>query len=72
MFPFTDAIVTRTAIIRSMDLVNMKDALIFAPLALVEDKEGYAQFCGHFVDPPILRNDRFFIPTSVTFYKDGL
>ncbi len=72
MFPFTDAIDKPTAIIRGIDLENLEDALIFSPLDLVEGKTGYAQFCGVFLDPPILRNDRFFIPTSVTFYKDGL
>ena len=72
MFPFTDAIDKPTAIIRGIDLENYEDALIFAPLEIVEGKDGYAQFCGKFVDPPVLRNDRFFIPTSVYFYKDGL
>ena len=72
MFPFTDAIETPTAVIRGMDMGNYMDALIFAPLELVEGKTGTAQFCGHFVDPPILRDDRFFIPTSVVFYEDEL
>ena len=72
MFPFTDAIDEPTAIIRSIDLGILEDSLIFSPLELVENREGYAMFCGHFIDPPILRDDRFFIPTSVTFYKDGL
>ncbi len=72
MFPFTDSIEEPTAIIRGIDLVNYEDALIFAPLGLVEGKTGYVQFCGNFIEPPILRNDRFFIPTSVTIYKDGL
>ena len=72
MFPFTDQIEKPTAIIRGIDLVNFEDALVFAPLEIVEGKEGYAQFCGKFIDPPILRNDRFFIPDSVTFFKDGL
>ena len=72
MFPFTDAISSPTAVIRGMDLTNEKDALIFAPLDLVQGKTGYAQFCGNFIDPPILRNDRFFVPTTVTFYENGL
>ncbi len=72
MFPFTDAIDTPTAIIRGIDLSNNEDALIFAPLSLVEGRTGYAQFCGKFIDPPILRNDRFFIPSSVTFLEDIL
>ena len=72
MFPFTDSIEEPTAIIRGIDLENYEDALIFAPLDLVEGKTGYVQLCGNFVEPPILRNDRFFIPTSVIFYKDGL
>lgn len=72
MFEFTDAIDTPTAIIRGIDLSNYSDALIFAPLEMVEGKTGYAQFCGNFIDPPILRNDRFFIPTSVIFTEDGL
>ena len=72
LFPFTDAIEEPMAIIRGIDLENLEDALIFSPLDFVEGKSGYAQFCGVFLDPPILRNDRFFIPTSVTFYKDGL
>lgn len=72
MFPFTDAIDKPTAIIRGIDLGNLEDALIFSPLDIVEGSTGYAQFCGVFLDPPILRNDRFFIPTSVTFYEDGL
>lgn len=72
MFPFTDAIDKPTAIIRGIDLLNLEDALIFSPLDIVEGKSGYAQFCGVFLDPPILRNDRFFIPTSVIFYEDGL
>ena len=72
MFPFTDSIEEPTAIIRGIDLVNYEDALIFSPLDLVEGRTGYAQFCGKYIDPPILRDDRFFIPTSVFFYKDGL
>lgn len=72
MFPFTDSIDTPTAIIRGIDLTDHGDALIFSPLALVEGRTGYAQFCGYFIDPPVLRNDRFFIPTSVTFYEDEL
>lgn len=72
MFPFTDAIEEPTAIIRGINLDDYGDALIFAPLDMVEKKTGYAQFCGKFIDPPILRNDRFFIPTSVIFYEEGL
>ena len=72
MFPFTDSIDSPTAIIRGIDLENLADALVFSPLDLVENKTGYAQFCGHFIEPPVLRNDRFFIPTSVSFYEDGL
>ena len=72
MFPFTDAIDKPTAIIRGIDLGNLEDALIFAPLEMVEGKTGNVQFCGHFVDPPVLRNDRFFIPTSAYFYKENL
>ena len=70
MFPFTDAIDSPTAIIRGIDLSNYEDALIFAPLSMAEGKTGYAQFCGRFIDPPILRSDRFFIPSSVTFFED--
>ncbi len=72
MFPFTDAINSPTAIIRGIDLENMQDALIFAPLDIIEGKTGYAQFCGEFLDPPVLRNDRFFISDSVTFFEDNL
>ncbi|MBQ6510227.1 MAG: hypothetical protein IJI07_12205 [Flexilinea sp.] len=72
MFPFTDAIDTPTAIIRGIDLSNNEDALIFSPLSIVEGRTGYAQFCGKFIDPPILRSDRFFITTSVTFLEDIL
>ena len=70
MFGFTDAIETPTAVIRGIDLTNYKDALVFAPLEMAEGKTGYAQFCGKFMDPPILRNDRFFIPTSAYFFED--
>ena len=70
MFPFTDAIDTPTAIIRGIDLSNNEDALIFAPLPMVEGRTGSVRFCGKFIDPPILRSDRFFIPTSVTFSED--
>ncbi len=72
MFPFTDAIDKPTAVIRGIDLGNLEDALIFSPLEMVDGKTGYVQFCGHFIDPPILRNDRFFIPSSAYFYKDNL
>ena len=72
MFDFTDALDTPTAIIRGIDLLNDQDALIFAPLSLVEGKSGYAQFCGKFINPPILRNDRFFIPSSVLFIEEPL
>ena len=72
MFDFTDSINEPTAIIRGIDLGNGMDALIFSPLALVQNKIGRAQFCGKFIDPPVLRNDRFFIPTTVTFFEDGL
>ena len=68
MFPFTDSIEQPTAVIRGIDLGNLDDALIFAPLNMVEGRTGFVQFCGHFIDPPILRNDRFFIPSSVYFY----
>ena len=70
MFDFTDAIDQPTAIIRGIDLSNGSDALIFSPLQLVEGKSGPAQFCGKFIDPPILRNDRFFIPESVIFINE--
>ena len=72
MFDFTDAIDTPTAIIRGIDLENFSDALIFAPLELVEGKTGTVQFCGHYIDPPILRDDRFFIPESAYFFEDEL
>ena len=72
MFTFTDGIETPTAVIRGIDLTSGLDALVFSPLELVEGKVGYAQFCGKFIDPPILRNDRFFIPTSVQFFEDSL
>ncbi len=72
MFDFTDAIDTPTAIIRGIDLENFSDALIFAPLDLVEGKTGTVQFCGHYIDPPILRDDRFFIPESAYFFEDEL
>lgn len=71
MFPFTDAIDSPTAIIRGIDLEAMQDALIFAPLDIVKGKSGYAQFCGEFVDPPVLRNDRFFISESVNFFEEN-
>lgn len=71
MFDFTDSIDTPTAVIRGIDLSNYSDALIFAPLEMVEGKTGYAQFCGYFIDPPILRSDRFFIPSSVLFPEAG-
>ena len=71
MFPFTDAIESPTAIIRGIDLQTLQDALIFAPLDIVKWKTGYAQFCGEFVDPPVLRNDRFFISESVFYYEDN-
>lgn len=72
MFEFTDAIEEPTAIIRGLDMQNYEDALIFAPLEMVESKTGFVQFCGRFIDPPILRNDRFFIPNSAYFYEDEL
>ena len=72
MFGFTDAIDEPTAIIRGIDLTNNEDALIFAPLAMVEGKTGPVQFCGKFLAPPILRNDRFFIPSAVFFFEDSL
>lgn len=67
MFDFTDHIDKPTAIIRGIDLDNWKDALIFAPLDIVKGKTGYVQFCGNYLNPPILRNDRFFIPTEAFF-----
>ena len=72
MFPFTDAIDKPTAIIRGINLSDNSDVLIFAPLELVEGKEGYVQFCGSLIEPPILRNDHFFIPESAVFYEDDL
>lgn len=72
MFAFTDSIETPTAVIRGIDLTSDQDVLIFSPLELVEGKTGYAQFCGQLIDPPILRNDRFFIPTSAHFFEDSL
>ena len=72
MFPFTDEINKPTAIIRGINLSDNSDALIFAPLDLVDGKEGYVQFCGAFIEPPILRNDHFFIPTSAVFFEDDL
>lgn len=69
MFPFTDAIESPTAIIRSIDLENYQDALIFAPLSIVEGKTGIVRFCGKYLDPPILRGDRFFIPTDAEFIE---
>ncbi len=70
MFDFTDAIDKPTAIIRGIDLTVDSDALIFSPLELLEGKTGYVQLCGRFIDPPILRNDRFFIPNSANFLED--
>lgn len=67
IFDFTDHIVDEMAIFRGLDLTNHGDALVFAPLEMIQGYEGYAQFCGNWIDPPILRNDRFFIPTSVKF-----
>lgn len=72
MFEFTDEIVEPTAVIRGIDLGNLQDALIFAPLEMVEGRTGNVQFCGNFIKPPILRNDRFFIPTSIFFFEDSL
>ena len=70
MFPFTDSIDTPTAVIRGIDLQTLEDALVFAPLEMIEGKTGNVQFCGRFLDPPVLRNDRFFIPTAVFFEGD--
>ena len=67
IFEFTDHIDEETAIFRGLDLETHRDALVFAPLTMVENYEGYAQFCGNWIEPPILRDDRFFIPTSVQF-----
>ena len=69
MFDFTDHIEEPTAIIRGIDLENWKDALIFAPLDIVKGKTGFVQFCGDYLNPPILRNDRFFIPTEAFFLE---
>lgn len=70
IFDFTDSINNPTAIIRGIDLKNWQDALIFAPLEMVEEKKGFVQFCGDFINPPILRNDRFFIPTEAYFIEE--
>jgi len=51
-------------------LQTLEDALVFAPLEMIEGKTGNVQFCGRFLDPPVLRNDRFFIPTAVFFEGD--
>ena len=67
IFELTDHIVEETAIFRGIDLNNYRDALVFAPLSMIGNYEGYAQFCGNWIEPPILRDDRFFIPTSVQF-----
>ncbi len=67
MFDFTDNISKPTAIIRGIDLDNLNDILVFSPLDLVKDQTGYVVFCGKLMDPPILRKDRFFIPTSANF-----
>ncbi|HQF79215.1 MAG TPA: hypothetical protein PLD11_00245 [Flexilinea sp.] len=69
MFDFTDRIDQPTAIIRGIDLSDWKDALIFSPLPLVKDRIGYVVFCGNYLDPPILRQDRFFIPSSAYFLQ---
>ncbi len=69
MFDFTDRIDQPTAIIRGIDLSDWKDALIFSPLPLVKDCTGYVVFCGYYLDPPILRQDRFFIPSSAYFLQ---
>ncbi len=70
IFDFTDSINNPTAIIRGIDLENWQDALIFAPLEMVKGKKGFVQFCGDFINPPILRNDRFFIPTKAISSKN--
>jgi len=69
IFEFTDSIDKPTAIIRGLDLETFQDALVFSPLELVAGQTGYVQFCGSFIDPPILNNDRFFIPVSATFIE---
>ena len=70
MFGFTDLIDEETAVFRGLDFDTYQDALVFAPLTLVRGKEGYAQLCGTWIDPPILRNDRFFIATDAVFLSD--
>ncbi len=69
MFDFTDRIEQPTAVIRGIDFENWQDALVFAPLELVEGKTGFVRFCGTFVDPPVLRNDRFFIAEQAHFIE---
>lgn len=71
MFDFTDLIDEPTAIIRGIDLGNWVDSLIFAPLDIVRERTGYVQFCGNYLNPPILRNDRFFVPTEAFFLING-
>lgn len=70
MFGFTDLIDEETAVFRGLDFDTYQDALVFAPLPLVRGKEGYAQLCGTWIEPPILRNDRFFIATGAVFLSD--
>lgn len=71
MFDFTDHIVEETAIFRGLDLESHRDALVFAPLYLVENQYGPVQLCGNWIVPPILRNDGFFIPTSAEFISSS-
>lgn len=69
-FEYSDLIEEPTAIIRGINLGDLSDVLIISPLELVEGKEGAALFCGEFIDPPIYRNDHFFIPESAEFLKE--
>lgn len=67
MFAFTDAIEDETAVFRGLDIETYQDALVFAPLDLVAGREGFVQMCGNWIEPPILRRDRFFIPRNAVF-----
>lgn len=67
MFGFTDAIEDETAVFRGLDLNTYQDALVFAPLELISGHDGFVQMCGNWIEPPILRQDRFFIPRNAIF-----
>lgn len=70
MFHFTDQIDEPIAMIRGINLNTWQDVLVFAPLEIVKGHQDYASFCGEFVNPPVLRQDNFFIATKANFIND--